>query len=227
VAKTNVIAYITEQFNTIKDGYKEVGINLDKYDKHIIDSLVDRLNVADYKKLVEELAVVYNKKAKVDDVVTGGCLRSLLEAGVLLFDEATDTLRYFYNYFDGDMYCLRNDKEFKKCSPLDTNKISKKVSELMQKMSAPMDDTVKGHVETSVKSGMCDFKVRDNPKSSGYVCWKTSSLSLGDLKERIRTLDKSLNVETLVKKDLCYLYEVVLRSQGRKVFKRAITKNLK
>jgi hypothetical protein len=97
----------------------------------------------------------------------------------------------------------------------------------MQKMSAPMEDGVKGHIETSAKSGMCDFKVRDNPKSSGYVCWKTSSLSLGDLKERIRTLDKKMNIEVLVKKDLCYLYEIVLRSQGKKVFKRAIAKNLK
>jgi hypothetical protein len=145
----------------------------------------------------------------------------------LIFDDETDTIKYFYNYFDGDLYCLRNDKEFKKCSPLDTNKISKKVSELLQKMKAPMEDGIKGHIETSPKSDICDFKVRDNPKSSGYVCWKTSSLSLGDLKDRIRSADNKLNIDALVKKDLCYLYEIVLRAQGKKVFKRSITKNLK
>jgi hypothetical protein len=227
IAHEDVIQYISEQYNVIKNGFTEAGINLDNYDKYIIDSLIDRLNVLDYKKLIEQLSELYNKRVKINDNVKAGCLRSLLEAGVLIFDDETDTLKYFYNYFDGDMYCLRNDKEFKKCSPLDTNKISKKVADLMQKMSAPMEDGVKGHIETSAKSGMCDFKVRDNPKSSGYVCWKTSSLSLGDLKERIRTLDKKMNIEVLVKKDLCYLYEIVLRSQGKKVFKRAIAKNLK
>jgi superfamily II DNA or RNA helicase len=227
IAHANVIQYITEQYNVIKNGFMEAGINLDSYDKYIVDSLIDRLSVKDYKKLIEELADSYNKRVKVNEPVKAGCLRSLLEAGVLIFDDENDTLKYFYNYFDGDMYCLRNDNEFKKCSPLDTNKISKKVAELMQKMSAPMEDGVKGHIETSAKSGMCDFKVRDNPKSSGYVCWKTSSLSLGDLKERIRTLDKKLDIDILVKKDLCYLYEIVLRSQGKKVFKRAISKNLK
>jgi hypothetical protein len=50
---------------------------------------------------------------------------------------------------------------------------------------------------------------------------------LGDLKERIKVVDKALVIDTLVKKDLCYLYELVLRLQGKKVFKRAITKNLK
>lgn len=227
VVHSNVLEYVTEQYNAIKSGFTNVGINLDRYDKYVIDSLVDRLTRLDYKKLIEEIAEMYNKRVKVDDVVTSGCLRSLLEAGVLIFDEETDNLKYFYNYFDGDMYCLRNDKEFKKCSPLDTNKINKKVSDLMQKMSAPMEDGIKGHIETSAKNGACDFKVRDNPKSFGYVCWKTSSLSLGDLKDRIKNVDKALVIDTLVKKDLCYLYEIVLRAQGKKVFKRAITKNLK
>jgi len=227
VAHNNVLEYVAEQYNAIKSGFVDAGLNLDRYDKYIIDSLVDRLTPLDYKKLIEELADIYNKRVKVNDTVIGGCLRSLLEAGVLMFDDETDTLKYFYNYFDGDMYCLRNDKEFKKCSPLDTNKISKKVSELMHKMNTPMEDSVKGHIETSAKNGACDFKVRDNPKSFGYVCWKTSSLSLGDLKERIKVVDKALVIDTLVKKDLCYLYELVLRLQGKKVFKRAITKNLK
>jgi hypothetical protein len=227
VKKDNVLVYVKEQYNMIIDSFNDIGISLRKYEKYIIDSLIDRLNTVDYKQMMEEIAMLYNNKQKVEDPIIGGCLRSLLEAGVLLFDDTSDTLKYFYNYFDGDMYCLRNEKEFKKCSPLDTNKIAKKVNDLLQKMTTQLDDSIKGHIDTSVKSGMCDFKVRDNPKSSGYVCWKTSSLSLNDLKERISEIDKDLIVNNLVKKDLCYLFEIVLRAQGKKVFKRAITKNLK
>jgi hypothetical protein len=119
IAHEDVIQYISEQYNVIKNGFTEAGINLDNYDKYIIDSLIDRLNVLDYKKLIEQLSELYNKRVKINDNVKAGCLRSLLEAGVLIFDDANDTLKYFYNYFDGDMYCLRNDNEFKKCSPLE------------------------------------------------------------------------------------------------------------
>jgi hypothetical protein len=225
--KDNVIEYIKEEFIKLKDGFNVVNINLDNYDKYIIDSLIDRLNQNDYKKLIEELAILYNKKEKVDSAIAVSCLRSLLEAGVLLFDEENDLLKFFYNYYDGEMYCLRNDKEFKKCSPLDITKVSKKVSELKQKMSTDMDDTVKGHVETNISSGICDFKIRDNPKSTGYVCWKTSSLSLQDLKDRIYKKDKKMDIDNIIKKDMCYLYEIILRSEGKNVFKRSITKKLK
>lgn len=227
IARKDVISYIAEQYNAIVKGFQAVEIDLKSYDKYIIDSLIDRLNSADFKKVIEQLALLYNSQSKITDKITTGCLRSLIEAGILIFDNETDTLKYFYNYFDGDIYCLRNENEFKKCSPLDINKITKQITDLKTKMSADLEETVKGHIETSLKNGMCDFKIRDNPKSSGYVCWKTSSLSMTDLKERVIAIDNKINVENLIKKDLCYLYEILLRSQGKKIFKRAITKNLK
>jgi hypothetical protein len=107
------------------------------------------------------------------------------------------------------------------------NKISKEVTVLKKKMTNDMEESVKGHIEVAGNNGNCDFKVRDNPKSSGYVCWKTSSLSLNDLKDRITSYDKTITFDNLIKRDICLLYEVTLRAQGKKVFKRSIVKKLK
>lgn len=221
--KLDILEYIRTEYIAIHNMYNEV--KLQKYDKFVIDSIIDRLNAADYKALVEKLAGIYNAQSKeFDDDVVQSCLRSLVEANVII--EENNRIQYFYNYFDGDIYCLRSDNEFKKCSPLDLNKIAKKANELKQKMSNDLEDTIKGHIEVNSKDDSCDFKVRDNPKSSGYVCWKTSSLSLNDLKERIKAYDDKIGLQNLIKKDMCFLYEIILRSQGKKVFKRSVTKKL-
>jgi hypothetical protein len=221
--KLDVLEYIRTEYNAIHNSYN--GVMFQKYDKFIVDSIIDRLNQVDYKSLLEKLASIYNRQSnEFDDDVVQSCLRSLVEANVIIEDN--NKIQYFYNYFDGDIYCLRNESEFKKCSPLDLNKIAKKANEIKQKMSNDLEDTVKGHIEVNSKDDSCDFKVRDNPKSSGYVCWKTSSLSLNDLKERIKGYDNKMNLQNLIKKDMCFLYEIILRSQGKKVFKRSITKKL-
>lgn len=225
----NVLQYIEAMYMSFFDLYGQHGVAIKKYDKYVIDSIIDRLSKLNYIKLFKELALLYNNDNLENDIHKS-CLRSLIEADVIVFEDNKsddNKIKYFYNHYDGEVYCLRTDNEFKRCSPLDINKISKQINLLKTKMTNEMEDTIKGHIDVSKNGTNCDFKVRDNPKSSGYVCWKTSSLSLNDLKERIVSVDKSIRFDNLIKKDICLLYEIVLRSQGKKVFKRSITKNLK
>jgi hypothetical protein len=224
---SDVVGYVEEMHKAFFETYNRHGISFKKYDKYVVDSIIDRLSNRNYIKLFEELAIKYNDN-KLDKDIEKNCLRSLIEADVIIFEQGSvDKLKYFYNHYDGEIYCLRTDNEFKRCSPLDINKISKDINAIKKKMTNDMDDTVKGHIEVSGNIGNCDFKVRDNPKSSGYVCWKTSSLSLNDLKDRINAFDKLITYDSLIKRDICLIYEITLRTQGRKVFKRSITKKLK
>jgi hypothetical protein len=220
--KRDILDIILETYEKHLDFYR--GHNLDTYDKYIIDSIIDRLDNYNYIRLVEQIAVMQNTNIMTD--LSKKCLRSLIEAGVILLDDK-DKIQYVYNHYDGEMYCLRSDNMFKRCSPLELNKVSKEVANIKQKMGNTMEDTVRGHIEFTGKKGGCDFKIRDNPKTSGYVCWKTSSLSLEDLIRRIKELDNKINLENLIKKDMCFVYELVLRAQGKKGFKRSIVKKLK
>lgn len=222
---TNVLGYVEEMLNSFFQSYEEYGFSKKKYEKFVIDSIIDRLSQKNFIKLVSEIAYMYN-----NDKLTGetpkSCMRSLVEGDVLIIQD-DNRLQYVYNHYDGEIYCLRSDNEFKRCSPLDMNKISKEASILKKKMGNSLEDTIKGHIEVSNIQGNCDFKIRDNPKSSGYVCWKTSSLSLNDLKDRISVIDKNITFGNLIKRDICLMYEMILRSQGKKVFKRSINKKLK
>lgn len=226
----NVLEHVLQQSEEITNAFKNQGLDMKKYSKYIIDHLIDHLPCKAYVRLMEEIAQSYNtntnvnKDAKNSDVVKA-CLLSLMDAGILLFEK--EKLSHFYNYFDGELYCLRNGSDFKKCTPLEYNKIASKAHVFKTSMTSELEDSVKGHIDIASSNGACSFKVRDNPKSSGYVCLKTSSLSLNDLKERIKGYDASFVLTNCIKKDLCLLYEILLRSQGRKVFKRSVTKKLR
>lgn len=221
----SVLAYVDEMLRSFLETYEIYGLTKKKYERFVVDSIIDRLSQKNFIKLASEIAILYNNNGLIDEVAKS-CLRSLVEADVVIIMDDSK-LQYLYNHYDGEMYCLRSDNEFKRCSPLDINKISKEVATLKKKMTTELEESIKGHIEVSNTLGNCDFKVRDNPKSSGYVCWKTSSLSLNDLKDRIVAVDKSISFGALIKRDICMMYEIILRSQGRKVFKRAIVKKLK
>lgn len=223
IGETSPIDYLEQCVTDIKNNFTTQGIPVEHFTKYIVDYVIDRLSYVDLLKFVATIVDAYNKGRTSNEWVKAG-LRSLMEAGVLLIDKS-NKVQQFYNHYDGDVYCLRDNGSFKKCSPLEYAKIANQANELKQTMSNDLPESVKGHIE--VGAGGCDFKVRDNPKSSGYVCWKTSSLSLSDLKERIHAREPRFKLDTVVKKDMCLLYEVILRSQGKKLFKRSLTKKLK
>lgn len=216
------IDYLQESVSDIVNNFTIQGIDVESLHKYIIDSVIDRLNHVDLLKFVADIVREYNKGRNSYWVKQG--LKSLMEAGVLLLDKE-NRVQQFYNHYDGDIYCLRDNGVFKKCSPLEYAKVASKANDMKQTMTNELPESVKGHIE--VGPAGCDFKVRDNPKSSGYVCWKTSSLSLSDLKERIISHKPKLVLDNVVKKDMCLLYELILRSQGKKLFKRSLVKKLK
>jgi hypothetical protein len=222
-SKGGVVEHIMGEVDDIIKGMATQGIILSKYKQFIIDSVIDQVPFDIYVRLMEELAIKYNSN-DIDET-TGECLKSVLDAGVLVL--TSNKITHFYNYFDGEIYCLRSSNDFKKCTPLEYSKVSIKGNTLKSKMTNDMVDTIKGHTDVMPSTGACNFKVRDNPKSSGYVCLKTSSLSLSDLKDRIMVYDASFDLTNKIKKDLCLIYELTLRAQGAKVFKRSITKKLK
>lgn len=217
------IDFLKDTTSNVINNFDLQGINVKHLQKYIIDYVIDRLNYVDLLKFVSTIASLYNKGRGNNDWVKAG-LRSLMEASILLLDK-DNKVQQFYNHYDGDIYCLRDGGGFKKCSPLEYAKIASKANDLKQSMSNDLPESVKGHIEVGASG--CDFKVRDNPKSSGYVCWKTSSLSLLDLKERILTHEPTFKLDNVVKKDMCLLYELILRSQGKKLFKRSLVKKLK
>ncbi len=216
------IAYVKGKHDQIISGFAEMGVNVQSYSKYIVDSIIDRLTRVDYIRFMEAICSL-NNSDNIKSDFEKSCLRSIIEGNVVIVNE-NNKIRHFYNYYDGEVYCLRDDKTFKKCSPLEYSKIASIANDLKKKMTNELADTVKGHLEGGEG---CEFKVRDNPKSSGYVCWKTSSLSLNDLKERIKAKEPTFNLDLVIKRDMCLLYEVILRSQGKKVFKRSIVKKLK
>lgn len=225
----HVVDYIIDKCEEIMSAFKAQGVDIHLYKQYVIDNIIDLLPNTSYVHLIEEIAKKYNKNAGSSlDENTKLCLVSLINADVILFDnDKFANIAYFYNYFDGEIYCLRNGNEFKKCTPIEYSKISSKAQVMKGNMTNDLEDTIKGHIEVTSPKGTCNFKVRDNPKSSGYVCLKTSSLSLNDLKERIRSYDASFTLTNCIKKDLCLLYELILRAQGQKIFKRSITKKLR
>lgn len=228
VVLKNACNHMEESFVAMMKLYKGFGVDIGKYDKYVIDSIIDRLSNRNLLKLVQEVALLYNNgKIQQSSEVIKSCLRSFVEADVVIVHD--DKIMYFYNHYDGEMYCLRTDGDFKKCSPLDLTKVNKQVAEIKKKMRNELEDTIKGHIEVTSKLGGGDFKVRDNPKSSGYVCWKTSALSLNDLRERIIQFDTKLKkgIDNMIKKDMSLVYELTLRAQGRKLFKRSVVKKLK
>lgn len=216
------LSYIRQIHDQIVSGFAEVGVNVSQYSKYIVDSVIDRLTRIDFVRFMEAICKLNNSSIIKDDFAKS-CLRSIIEANIAIVGD-NNIIKHFYNYFDGEIYCLRDDNTFKKCSPLEYSKISSLGNELKKKMTNELQDTVKGHIDGGEG---CEFKVRDNPKSSGYVCWKTSSLSLNDLKDRIKSKEPSMNLDNVIKRDMCLLYEIILRSQGKKAFKRSIVKKLK
>lgn len=223
IGNQDPVMYVQEKHDSIIAGFAEFGVNVKSYSKYIVDSIIDRLTKVDFVKFMEAICILNNKNMVKGDIAKS-CLRSVIEANIVIIGE-NNIIKNFYNYYDGEVYCLRDDDKFKKCSPLEYSKISSIGNDMKKKMTNDLPDTVKGHIDGG--EGGCEFKVRDNPKSSGYVCWKTSSLSLNDLKDRIHAKEPSMNLDAVIKRDMCLLYEIILRSQGKKVFKRSIVKKLK
>lgn len=183
-----------------------------KYDAYALEYMLDRVDLQTLKYIIftEELPP-FAHKLKV----------ALLRSPFVHVEHGK--VAYVYVHQDEFFYAVK-DGDLKRVGMLERQRATAIISGIESKL-AYTDNGFKGYVQ-KVKDGLA-FKVRDNIKSKGYVCHQTSSLTLGDLKQRIRDIEASINLEdsAVTKKLLCDIYEIVLRSQGKDVFKRPIYKN--
>lgn len=183
----------------------------------LVDAIVDRLDQDTLFALVSEL---YKKNQLTPEEIK--VRTSLYETGAFLVEG--DKPKHFYNPHDGNMYTLRADGSIKQSAPLDFKSMDPEKLKAMETILTSYPKDVRGFIE--FKKDGAKFKIRDNAKGSGYVCTQTSSLNVELLKERIQALHPTLlKGEKHVKKNLCDIYEWVLRSQGKNAFRRFFSKN--
>lgn len=190
-----------------------------KLDEKLIDSVLDRTDKTNFENFINHLALIYNNGSPNDFEKI--CLASLVSSGVFIID-ATDKIKYYYNHFENELFILKESK-FKKCTPLDLAKISNIVNDIEKKIK-PLDSSLKAYIGLK-KNEEPHFKIKDNPKSQGYVCQKTSSLTLEDLKKRIQSMYSKVDLfkdssAKHVKSNLCFFYELMMRVFDEDAFKR-------
>lgn len=185
--------------------YEFVNSIIDIDRKFVVDSFVDSLDQDVYQELIKYLMM---NKPLIDDFANE-CLSSLERAGVIFKGI------YVFNHFDKSLYAKKN-QEFKKCTILD---IPQNINdELAVKLEIPLDKNTRGYMKVLRENIV--FKIRHDPETSGFVCHNTSLLTLADLRESINALiPKKLNKRYL-KLELCYIYELLKRSDPSQNFQR-------
>lgn len=174
-------------------------------DSHVVESIVDKLTIA------EAVAVVTSEDEELKE--------ALVKTGVVL-DKGK---LYIYDPTNDKFYSVASDGTYKAVGPLELSKISQQAKALKDAL-VTKHNTYTGLIEVS-KKGEAQFKIRDNPRTKGFVCHQTSSLPIEQLKTRIESEGQQLPEENkLSKKQLCYIYELILRSKGPSTFKRTHVK---
>lgn len=183
----------------------------------IIDHVLDHLPLYLLEALLQDLTLRYNHKKLLDTQQV--YLKSLVSAG--LFHVVDDKIQSYYNPKDGEIYCLKSGSTFKKCNPIDISKNKTFVDQVKQKLSESLREGTKAYVY--IKGDSANFKIRDNPKTDGYVCKTTSSLTVSDLMNRLTTMSPDLFKSApskMSKPGLCLLYELLNRISFPQTFQR-------
>ena len=194
---------------------------MNKFDDYIIDSIIDRLSNNDLLILIQDIANKYNNKKGLSQLEKK-YLRSLINGLIIFVND--ENIKYYYNYFDDELYCLKSDGLFKKCNAIDLVKLEEYISIIKNKKLLGLNDQTIGYISMKNKNGVdIQFKIRDN-KGSGYVCYKTSSLKIDDLKKMIKKISPEMIADNSlikhVKSNLCLFYEIILRTYQGKLFQR-------
>ena len=231
--KTNkyIDKYIKNNFEDIikkikvSDETKKIVIMIEnlmnRFDDSIIDSIIDRLSNNDLLILIQDIANKYNKKTELSQIEKK-YLRSLVSGSIIFVDD--EKIKYYYNYFDDDLYCIKSDGIFKKCNAIDLVKLEEYITIIKNKKLLGLNDQTIGYISMKNKNGIdIQFKIKDN-KGSGYVCHKTSSLKIDDLKKMIKKIAPEMisnnSLIKHVKSNLCLFYEIILRTYQGKLFQR-------
>lgn len=230
----NIIKYIKDTINEVpstkfkpseatKNILTKMQGMIETFDNSIIDSIIDRLNTETYPALIQLLAIKYNKDKKSLNDIESKCLKSLVLASVVIMQN--DNIKYFYNHFDNDIYCLKSNEIFKKCNPIDLVKINEYYSLITTKKTIGLQDKTIGYIAIKpINKNIIEFKIKDSAKKKGYVCYKTSSFVVDDLKKRMNQIAPGIIPQTAIIKhtkiDLCYIFEILQRTFQSELFQR-------
>jgi hypothetical protein len=172
-------------------------------EKHVMDSIVDKLT------LEEKVGILGSSDEALIDALnaTGTVLRT-----------SPGNKTYVYDVVSDNVYSVQAGTH-KVVGPVEMTKISSQIDALKDALRLKQNTYV-GMIEYS-KKNEAQFKIRDNPKTKGFVCHQTSSLSVDDLTKRIVNEGQRLSEDKkYTKKQLCYIYELILRVKGASAFKR-------
>jgi deoxyadenosine/deoxycytidine kinase len=206
--------YITlgKTFIDMKKLVGEFGIQ----DSVLLDSIIDKMSF-------EELQGVLTNPDNPHDF---GLYNSLKTSDIVIVD-AKGKPTHVYNHLDGSFYSI-TPSILKRVGPLEQAKISKNISLVEEKVKYT-NEAYKGSIEFSKKNEP-NFKIKDNAKTKGFVCHQTSSLTIEDLKKRLNEIlpvSHQMSKDTkYTKRTLCDVYELMLRSKGPGLFKRAYHKKI-
>lgn len=213
---TSIIAKVIEDWKTKLKQLE--GMAVDKIPENVImDSIVDRLTQEELFMLVTE---IYRKKSfNTQELLVR---TSLYQTGAFITEN--DKPLHFWNPHDGNMYTTRPDGSVKQSAPLDFKSMDAGKLKALELVISSYPKNTKGLIE--FKKDGAKFKIRDGDKGTGYVCFQTSTLSVLELQKRIEELHPNLLKEMKhVKKNLCDVYEWVLRTRGKNAFRRFFAKN--
>jgi len=192
-----------------------------KLDDYIVDSVIDRLTESELLILIQHIANKYNKKIDLSQLESK-YLRSLISGSIVFVNN--ENIKYYYNYFEDELYCLKTDGKFKKCNAIDLVKLKEYITIINNNKVLGLKGETLGYISMNNKKGIdIQFKIRDN-KGPGYVCYKTSSLKIDDLKKMIKKIMPEMISEYPLikhsKPNLCLFYEIILRAYEGDLFQR-------
>ncbi len=205
-----------ELYNTIKS-------LVEKMNNSVLDGIIDRLNSDQFTELITILSKKHANKTLSD--IENKILKSLVIGNVIITDVKGD-IKYYFNVFTGELYCQKNNFQYKKCNPIELSKITDEYEKINNLLTENIKQNTKAYLIRAGKdiNDIPVFKIRDNEKTAGYVCQKTSSLTVDDLKKRINTLVKGTITDIpglkSIKTTLCYLYEIMMRLYADTEFQR-------
>ena len=181
-------------------------VSYDINDQIIIDMSVDHVLTA-------------NNVLDILSINNNDIINSLINGNILINQNQDKVI---YNFFTKKSYTVINE---------DTKQLGIKHNQLIEKsiiekLEGTKNRMIYGFIDISKKETTVTkiFHKDPNIKSSGSACIATSSFKVPMLQEYISNIDRDLILTDLAKKNLCLLYEYVLRKNN--MFKRPVEKVL-
>ena len=209
---SNIDEIIDKKEKLKKELVKSININVKNFDKILWDMTIDKLNSNELVSLFK-IIFVDKEDLKEKELIK----QSLIETNAV---QTIDDIPIFYDYVEKKLYCSSSEGKFEEC---DLSIFKKGFEKILEKFIQQnnLDDVqnrfLSGYIEYI--SGKPKFKTiikKENQKTlQGSVCESTSTFTVEVLLNAISKFDKNIiKSDKLKKKQLCSIYEYVLRTMN-------------